>query len=108
MEPQIICHKRGSAFVYQATYSVSNVPVNLDGYTITSQIRDSDNNLVADLVVTMADQGAAPGQYSVNFDDTTAWKPGDLRWDIRYVADSRPIITETVTIRLVQQVTEAP
>ena len=107
MEPQIIYHKRGSAFVFQATYSVSNLPVNLDGYVITSQIRDSEGNLVADLVVTMADQGTAPGQYSLNCDDTTEWMLGDLRWDIRYLSDSRPVITETLIIRLVRQVTEA-
>jgi hypothetical protein len=99
-------HKRGDTFQYEATLrDGSGVAISLAGWTIKSQVRDRDGDLLSAAVVTVTN--AAAGEYQVVIADTRHWPIRAVNWDIEY-KDSSNVVrsTETITVNVIQDVTE--
>lgn len=90
--------KRGDTF--RLTGQVSErpggvLPIDITDWTIRSQMRTADGDLLGDMVVTVTD--AAAGRFNLRCDDTTAWPPGLARMDIEYT-DGGGVILSTDTL----------
>jgi hypothetical protein len=97
-------HKRGDTFYKTNVVSDDNGPVNIAGWTITSQLRDPADVKIADCVVAITD--AAAGAYSLTVANTTAWPLGALFWDIQYIDGSGVIFsTETIQVVILMDIT---
>lgn len=70
----------GSTFSASITLLDKGVPVNLTGLMIRSQIRDIFENLIGEFLITIADQGTAPGVVRLAASPTTGIiAPGKYR-----------------------------
>jgi hypothetical protein len=103
-------HKRGDAFEPECTEMAAGVPVNLTGYTVTSQIRTrAGDELVDTATVTLADQTTDPGKFTVEVAKarTALWVPGqDLEWDVEFTPpNGKSWSSGTVTITVVKDIT---
>lgn len=101
--------KRGATFEAACTHrDAAGAAVNLTGWTLTSQVRTQGGRLVGDLTVTLADQVADPGSFTVRAEAaaTAAWPLDVLIWDIRFDAPTGVVFTETVELEVLRQVTE--
>lgn len=100
MTTPVIKHKQGDTFEVGATYSDSGTgaPINLTGYTIVSQVRDSAGVLIESLQVLIADQASKPGEFRLRSTTTGAWPARELLWDIEYRFTDTVISTETLRI----------
>lgn len=76
---------------------------NLLGTVVTSQVRTRTGTLVADLTALMADDGLS---FTLTCDDTSTWPLDTLLWDVCVTFDGVRILTSTVTIACVQNVTD--
>lgn len=108
MTNPIIKLKIGDTFRTNATYKdANNTPVNLTtaGITPTSAALHESDSERYDLTVALLDQSTSPGQFTVS-GDTSTWKPGRLRWDIRYTdSTGYSFTTETELIELTERIT---
>lgn len=100
--------KRGDSFKPSMTVSNGNVPQNITGWTIASQIRDKDDVLVAALEV--FDRHDTLGIYNlrptVDYPET-GWPVGTAYWDIQYTDTNGTIVsTQTITLRIERDVTK--
>lgn len=81
---------RGDTFELPLVASDDNgVPVNLDGYSVRSQVRDkATDELIADLVVTVdPDQTVNTGLFTLTYaGDTSLWVPGTYGIDVQTVS----------------------
>ena len=78
--------KPGENLYLPCTFRDDNgTPINLTGYTITSQVRVvSSKALLASTVVTIRNQTTEPGKFDVEHADTSAWEVNtDLAIDIK-------------------------
>ena len=101
---QQVTHKRGDTFSLDLEVSQDDSPLDLTGYTITSQIRTQHDVLVADLTVTVTN--AATGQVSVSSESTTDWPTGEHLWDVEfYDGSSSRWSIETVQVKVLPDVT---
>jgi hypothetical protein len=107
-KPQIIQHKSGDHFEFQATYKDGNdVPVALNNVSIKSQIRSSDGVLLSEARITKLDQFYHPGEYSLAVSRTSHWEANKiLIWDIQYTEDGKVTSTETMNIQVLLDVTQ--
>jgi len=101
-----IKHKRGDTFIFYGVVRESrNGPVmNITDWTIASMMRSQTGTLIAEADVTITDGSA--GEYTVIVEDTTAWQPEYLIWDIEH-RDGGGVkrSTETMLIRVGKDVT---
>ncbi len=81
-------------------------PIDLTGRTVTSQVRDARNEVVAELPVNVPVPSS--GVAGVSGVDTTDWPLGTLRCDFRMltVSSNQAIFSETFAIHLQRGVTE--
>lgn len=102
MSATTIQHKRGDTFIANCVRTDTDIT----DWTITSQIRDMDEELVADCDVTITD--AAEGQYTVRVDDTENWPVGFLLWDVECI-DTANVkqSTDTIRVRVLADITRA-
>lgn len=75
--------KAGATLQYDATVSNSGVPVNLTGWTITSQVKTPSGVLVGTVLATVLDQSTNLGKYRLRA-QTAGWRLGVHGWDIAY------------------------
>lgn len=98
--------KRGDTFKRSAQVFENfenKTTLNLAGYTIRSQVRDSVGSLISTAVITITN--AAAGMFDIEF-DTTSWTVGKLRTDIEFTFPSGQITsTETSTIIVEEDIT---
>lgn len=80
-------------------------PANLSASTITSQVRDYLNTLVASLSIVVTGDGTA-GAATMAFGDTSGWPPGVLRCDIKVVTSGVVQFSETFSIQVGRSVTQ--
>lgn len=114
--PLRIPHKRGDTWCYTLTVAIDTVtgataPLDLTGWSIRSQGRDVEGNVV-DFVVTCVNPAAGqpPNIFTHACANTTAWVPGMLAVDIEYTTpDTGNGITisstETFSIVVIEDVT---
>lgn len=104
-EPAPIKFKQGQTFVAACVYTGDdNTPFPLTGITVTSQVRDKDNHVVADLQVTIDNE--LLGQFTVESTSSTLdWPLQTLYWDI--LTDDSGVLapTQTMQLRMLKSVT---
>lgn len=104
-------HKRGATLSYGgAITDDAGDAVDLTGYTVTSEVRSADRELVSTADITLADQGTSPGVFTVEVSaaDTADWTAGArLLFDVRVQsASARVDYTETIAIDVVERQTD--
>jgi len=97
--------KAGATLNFSGLASDSDgVPINLSGYTLTSQFRTGAGTLVGTATITPANQGTDPGEFTVSVADTVTddWETGaTVLFDIRMVSGGGTVdYTETVAIKV--------
>lgn len=106
MAPPRIQHKRGDTFQRHVALVRGTAAEPTTGWTITSQVRDKDDALVA--TCNIGNRTDSAGTFTVTAADTTAWPVGTLYWDIQTVnADGVIVSTETVLIDCLRDQTRA-
>lgn len=98
--------KQGESFELEGQYCEDDgvTPKPLTGVTLKSQIRDSKDNEVATLTITVIDNSA--GRYLLAAaEGTNAWPIGTLYWDIKETIGTVSRISETYTIRVEKPIT---
>lgn len=102
--------KRGDDWSLVGVYKENGVGVNITNFTIRSQLRDANLNLVCELTVTKSNQTTTPGGFVLSIPvgtDTTTWPTGNLQSDIEFVpAGGRKKSTETFLVPVVEEVTK--
>lgn len=106
---EIVTQKRGDSFLVNATYFADGTnATDLTEYTITSQVRDMQGELISDILVTKAGSQSTTGKGNFTLSaDTSDWPVSTLVWDIQYQIDSTIQSTETIKIKVVQDVTHS-
>ena len=98
--------KRGDVFQIGATAKDSaGVVINLTAVTIRSQVRTAAGALVAELLVSKANQTTDPGEFSLSYADTTAWAPGYVLIDIEQRVGSGITTSETLRMPVLEDIT---
>ena len=90
--------KQGDALVLQIQFSNDDgSPADLAAAAVTSQVRDGQNNLVAQLPVVAA---ATQGTFGVTEANTSGWPLGMLRCDLKLVVGGLAVHSDTFAIRV--------
>lgn len=94
--------KRGDTFSPLLTYlAADGYPIPVTDIAISSQVRNANRELIANLTVSKLDQILYPGKYTL-YATTATWPIGEeLRVDIRYVQNGAVTHTETASFRVV-------
>jgi hypothetical protein len=100
----MIQHKRGDTFNILCEYKdANNQPIDLTNITVTSQVRDTNDNLIDTLVYTVVD--AISGQYTLSAASTPNWVVGKLLCDIQYINGGTTTSTDTFIIDCIKDET---
>lgn len=105
---EVVTQKRGDTFYVEATYCADGTnATNLTDYTINSQVRDMQGELVSSLTVTKAASQSTTGKGKFTLQASTSdWPIATLIWDIEYIINGVTQSTETIKIKVVQDVTQ--
>lgn len=102
-------HTRGGTFELTLTFEDLTIPVDLTTWTITSQLRRRNSELVDNLVVTKLPQaGDTLGKFTITAAPATQtdWPLGDLFCDVKFVdADGRVYPSQTFIVRVIKEIT---
>ncbi len=100
-------HIRGDTLLWPVTYRTSlGVPINITGYTITSQLRSVDGPLIESLTVVVTNAAAGEITLSATAAQTAVWPIGSARYDVRYQAPGGSVLhTQPITVGIRQPVT---
>ena len=97
----VIPYKRTSTFGASCEYvPEAGGPTNLDGITITSDIRDASGKLYTCTVVVTSST-----TFTVSLSDTSKWAIGSAYWDIRFSQNGVIFFTDTVVLSVCNNVT---
>lgn len=80
-----ITHKRGDTFELSATLENQGVAVDITNFTITSQVRQSDDALLQDLTVTKTDAAKGAFTLSATPAQTETWDVQPYDCDIEFI-----------------------
>jgi hypothetical protein len=103
--PTIEDFKRGSTFYYDVILTDdTGTAVDISGFIIESEIRDSDLKLIDSCVCTILD--GTHGKYNLTVADTTKWDIGTYQTDIK-MTDTGGIVryTDTFKIKVIERIT---
>jgi hypothetical protein len=104
--------KRGDSFNLSGTVTdADDLPVDLTGYTITSQLRSQTGALIQTFTVTVTD--AANGLYTISAPatgtapntGTDIWPIGTAKFDVQFAVGAEVTSSETVTLKVVEDYT---
>jgi len=102
--------KRGDDWSLVGVYKENDVGVDITNYTIRSQLRDANMNLVCELTVTKSNQTTTPGGFVLSIpagSDTSTWPIGLLVSDIEFLPPGgKKKSTETFQVPVVDEVTK--
>jgi len=97
--------KKGATFLFNGLYKdADGQPIDLTNYVIRSQIRDISGQLITDVLVSKADQTADTGVFTLQT-DSEAFPLGNLFFDLRIESNGIVIYTSTVTMAVINRVT---
>ena len=100
-----ITHKRGDTLEWVVSLTQNNSPVNISGWTITSQIRQ-DTTLIANLTVTVTDAVNGEFNLSATSAQTAGWALGSHSVDIEFISLGGFVVSsQTFTLQLVRDIT---
>ncbi len=98
--------KRGDTIRWAAAWTAAGVAVNLTGYDVRCELRRLAGTLVETLTVTLADQGVAPGEFTIEMEDTSSLANGIYAVDLRIEQpDGDSYASETWDLEIVDPVT---
>ncbi len=103
--PTIPPIKRGDSFNMSCVYKENGVPTNLANYEIKSQLRDSGDNLVQELIATKADQSSLPGAFVLTAPDSSVFPIDMLTCDIQFIEGTTVRSTQTFYVPVQEDVT---
>lgn len=99
--------KQGSTVTFQGQlYDDNNLPLNLTGVQIASQVRDSQLVLVQTLSVIIPDQTISPGLFFLDAGEITTWPIDNLVMDVRVSIAGVLQYTQTINIIVEEAVTQ--
>lgn len=95
--------KRGDTFLLYADITdFYDDPLSIDATNLTSQVRTSNNELVAELII---EAGETEGTYILSYDDTYDWPVGKLYMDIEVNNGGVRTSSPTMVIPVIRDVT---
>lgn len=101
-----ITHKRGDTFELSATLENSGNAVDITNFTITSQVRDSDDALLQALTVTVTDAATGAFKVSATPTETETWDIKTYDCDIEFIEGSGEVnSSETFQINVIKDIT---
>ena len=109
MSESIVKVKAGATIEWHARWMKNRTPVDLTGYTVKSQIRDTAGNLILELTVEKEDQAVYPGGYVLKATSlqTSTIRTGVCDIDVVYTnidsGAAEPI--ETFLVEFVKRIT---
>ena len=102
----VITHKRGDTFQLTLTLENQGNAVDITNFTIASQIRDQDDQLVEALTVTKTD--ASNGVFTLSATDTQTetWPIAKLDVDVEFIEPNNTVSSsETFNIQVIKDIT---
>ena len=102
-----LTHKRGDTFnLTGACLDSSGVPVDLTDYTLESQVRDMQGELLSAFTCTKTVPVQGTYLISASADTTGLWPPGGYRFDVQFTAlDGTVTSSDTVALKIVEDIT---
>lgn len=101
-----ITHKRGDTFELSCTLENEGVAVDITNFTITSQIRATDDTLLQALTVTKTDSAAGAFTLTATAAQTEAWGPATYDADIEFIEGGGEVnSSQTFTIAVIKDIT---
>lgn len=101
-----ITHKRGDTFELSCTLENQGVPVDITNFTITSQLRLSDDTLLQALTVTVTDAAAGAFTLGATATETEGWGIASYECDIEFVEGSGEVnSSQTFTVNVLKDIT---
>jgi hypothetical protein len=97
--------KRNDTFVIACVYKESGIGSDVTAYTIRSQLRNSLDSLVEELVVAKADQTISPGFFTLTAPSTASWPIDMLRCDIQISSGTSVRSTKTFFVSVEGDIT---
>lgn len=94
--------KRGDTFSLVCTYKVADVATSLTNFTITSQLRNSNDVLIETLIV---EKLIDTGKFLLKSNDTSDWQPNLLSCDIQFIENGVIRSTNTFYVSVVKDIT---
>lgn len=105
MVPTLKPVKRGDTFSISCIYKQDGQASSLEQYTIRSQVRGSDGNLVEELDVAKANQSTNPGVFVLSAGAPIDWPADVMSCDIQFVQEGSIRSTQTFLIPVEEDVT---
>lgn len=102
--------KRGDSFLLGCIKKdADGVPEDLTNITIRSHVRDINDELAAEAIVTKADQTSFPGEFVVAVAPATTgeWEPGPRFMDIEFSVGEEVASSQTLRFKVVKDMTHA-
>ena len=101
-----ITHKRGDTFELSCTLENEGVAVDITNFTITSQVRGSDDVLLQALTVTKTDAGAGAFSLSATAAQTESWGIQKYSCDIEFIEGGGEVnSSQTFIIDVIKDIT---
>ena len=101
-----ITHKRGDTFELSCTLENEGVAVDITNFTITSQVRGSDDVLLQALTVTKTDAGAGAFTLSATSTQTESWGVQTYLCDIEFIEGGGEVnSSQTFEISVIKDIT---
>jgi hypothetical protein len=101
-----ITHKRGDTFEVIVDFTLNGQVQNLTGWTIRSQIRDGNKNLLKELDIVRIND--SQGRFSLNATDveTRQWPPATFQCDIEFIDPFGFVVSsDTFNVNVVRDIT---
>ena len=101
-----ITHKRGDTFELSCTLENEGNAVDITSFTITSQVRGSDDVLLQALTVTKTDAGAGAFSLSATSAQTESWDVQTYLCDIEFIESGGEVnSSQTFEINVLKDIT---
>ena len=101
-----ITHKRGDSFEVLVEVALNGQIVDLTGWTIRSQIRDGNKNLLKELDIQAVDLSQGQFIMSATSTETEAWTPASYSCDIEFIDPAGFVISsDTFPVTVVRDIT---
>lgn len=99
--------KRGDTFERNCQLTENGTPIDITGWSIKSQIRDSSGVLIDDLDTSITDVATGLYKLSKPAASTALWEPGGHLFDIEFTTSAGSVMsTETVRINIETDITQ--
>ena len=101
-----VTHKRGDTFELSCALDNEGNPVDLTNFTISAQIRDSRDEILQALTVTITDAAAGAFTLGATATETEGWGVDRYQCDIEFTGASGEVnSSETFLINVIKDIT---